>query len=97
MDKSGGDATTRFDNSWESQRTFTGTLPYVAPEVFKGQEADERSDIWSLGVLLYEMVAGRRPFRGATAYELGAAIMRERPPAIHNPFRKCCRASSTSA
>ncbi len=82
MDAGGGDDITRFDKSWESQHTFTGTLPYVAPEVFKGQEADERSDIWSLGVLLYEMVAGRRPFRGATAYELGAAIMRERPPEI---------------
>jgi serine/threonine protein kinase/Tfp pilus assembly protein PilF len=82
VDKSGGDETTRFDKSWESQHTFTGTLPYVAPEVFKGEEADERSDIWSLGVLLYEMVAGRRPFRGATAYELGAAIMREPPPEI---------------
>ncbi len=82
VDKSGGDETTRFDKSWESQHTFTGTLPYVAPEVFKGQEADERSDIWSLGVLLYEMVAGRRPFHGATAYELGAAIMREPAPEI---------------
>jgi serine/threonine-protein kinase len=82
MDAGGGDDITRFDKSWESQHTFTGTLPYVAPEVFKGQEADERSDIWSLGVLLYEMVAGRRPFRGATAYELGAAIIRERPPEI---------------
>ncbi len=82
VDKTGGDETTRFDKSWESQHTFTGTLPYVAPEVFKGEEADERSDIWSLGVLLYEMVAGRRPFRGATAYELGAAIMREPAPEI---------------
>jgi serine/threonine protein kinase/tetratricopeptide (TPR) repeat protein len=82
MDQSAGEGTTRFDKSWESQHTFTGTLPYVAPEVFKGQEADERGDIWSLGVLLYEMVAGRRPFHGATAYELGAAIMRERQPEI---------------
>jgi eukaryotic-like serine/threonine-protein kinase len=82
LDDGGGDGTTRFDQSWESQHTFTGTLPYVAPEVFRGQEADERSDIWSLGVLLYEMVAGRRPFRGATAYELSAAILRERPPDI---------------
>jgi len=82
LDTGGGDGTTRFDQSWESQHTFTGTLPYVAPEVFRGQEADERSDIWSLGVLLYEMVAGRRPFRGATAYELSAAILRERPPDI---------------
>ena len=82
IDNTGGEETTRFDKSWESQHTFTGTLPYVAPEVFKGEEADERSDIWSLGVLLYEMVAGRRPVPRATAYELGAAIMREPAPEI---------------
>ena len=86
VDPGGGDGTTRFDQSWESQHTFTGTLPYVAPEVFKGQEGDERSDIWSLGVLLYEMVAGRRPFRGATAYELGAAILREKQADIVQPI-----------
>jgi TolB-like protein/Tfp pilus assembly protein PilF len=78
----GSEDTTRFDKSWESQHTFTGTLPYMAPEVLKGEEADERSDIWSLGVLLYEMAAGQRPFRGGTAYELSAAILRERQPAI---------------
>jgi eukaryotic-like serine/threonine-protein kinase len=83
LESSGGDETTRFDKSWESQHTFTGTLPYVAPEVLKGEEADARSDIWSLGVLLFEMAAGKRPFRGATAYELSAAILRERTPAIN--------------
>jgi eukaryotic-like serine/threonine-protein kinase len=81
-----GDGTTRFDKSWESQHTFTGTLPYIAPEVLKGAEADERSDIWSLGVLLYEMAAGHRPFRGSTAYELSAAILRERAPGISPPL-----------
>jgi eukaryotic-like serine/threonine-protein kinase len=85
LDEGGSDDTTRFDKSWESQHTFTGTLPYVAPEIFKGQEADERSDIWSLGVMLYEMTAGRRPFRGATAYELSASILRERPADITQP------------
>jgi serine/threonine-protein kinase len=82
MAPGGGDETTVMDQSWASQHTFTGTLPYTAPEVFKGQEADVRSDIWSVGVVLYEMAAGRRPFRGATAYELSAAILRERAPEI---------------
>jgi eukaryotic-like serine/threonine-protein kinase len=81
-----GDDTTVMDQSWESQNTFTGTLPYIAPEILKGQEADARSDIWSLGVLLYEMAAGQRPFRGATGFELSAAILRERPPEISPPL-----------
>jgi len=80
----GGDVEgeTVLDQSWASQHTFTGTLPYVAPEILKGQQADVRSDIWSLGVILYEMAAGHRPFRGATPYELSAAILRERAPDI---------------
>ncbi len=81
-----GDGTTVIDQSWESQHTFTGTLPYIAPEILKGQEADVRSDIWSLGVLLYEMAAGQRPFRGATGFELSAAILRERPSEISPPL-----------
>lgn len=80
------DGTTVLDQSWESQHTFTGTLPYIAPEILKGQEADVRTDIWSLGVLLYEMAAGQRPFRGATAFELSAAILRERAPEIMPPL-----------
>jgi eukaryotic-like serine/threonine-protein kinase len=81
-----GDGTTVLDQSWESQNTFTGTLPYIAPEILKGQEADVRSDVWSLGVLLYEMAAGHRPFRGATGFELSAAILRERAPEINPPL-----------
>jgi eukaryotic-like serine/threonine-protein kinase len=80
--KGGNGDTTVLDQSWESQHTFTGTLPYIAPEILKGQEADARSDIWSLGVLLYEMAAGRRPFHGTTAFELSAAILHERPPIV---------------
>ena len=59
--------------------SFAGTLPYMAPEVFRGCAADARGDIWALGVVLYEMLAGRRPFQGHTTHELVSAILREPP------------------
>ena len=58
---------------------IAGTLPYVAPEVLRGATSDERSDIWALGVLLYEAATGRRPFAGATGFELCGAILRDPP------------------
>jgi len=56
-----------------------GTIPYMAPEVLCGHRAGPRSDIWAIGVLIHEMLAGSRPFTGATRFELAAAIL-ERPP-----------------
>src|SRR4029077_14554155 len=66
---------TRSYDSWESK--LVGTLPYMAPEVLRGQKGDLLSDVWALGVLLYEAAAGKLPFRGNTGFEVTAAILRE--------------------
>ncbi|MDP2913871.1 MAG: protein kinase [Candidatus Aminicenantes bacterium] len=62
--------------------TFLGTMSYMAPEVFRGDPADARSDIWSLGVMLYEMAAGKLPFDGQTGFELSSSILRDTPPSL---------------
>ncbi len=57
-----------------------GTLGYMSPEQIKGKPADARSDIFSFGAILYEMLAGRRAFHGDSAGETMAAILKEDPP-----------------
>src|SRR5262249_20834197 len=59
-----------------------GTGSYMSPEQARGLKVDHRTDIFSLGVALYEMVAGRPPFEGATASETIAAILRDEPPPL---------------
>lgn len=54
-----------------------GTLRYMAPEILRGGAADYASDVWALGVVVYEMAAGERPFDGHTPYEVSAAILAE--------------------
>ena len=76
------DAKTQSNSPLSISDTFTGTLPYMAPEVLRGETADARSDIWSLGILLYEMVIGSRPFRGQSGFAMVYEILSKPVPAL---------------
>ncbi|MGH9845936.1 MAG: serine/threonine-protein kinase, partial [Blastocatellia bacterium] len=62
-----------------------GTVGYMSPEQIRGEEADSRSDIFSFGVILFEMFAGQRPFRGDTAVETMNAILKTDAPELPAP------------
>ena len=74
------------DRSVETLTTVTkagsviGTVAYMSPEQLRGKPVDHRSDIFSVGAILYEMVTGRRAFRGETAVDTMTAVLREEPP-----------------
>ncbi len=79
LDRAAVDAVTRSEASVERERSIVGTLPYMAPEVLRGETASYQSDIWALGILLYEAATGQLPFEGSTTYELSAAILQQPP------------------
>jgi serine/threonine protein kinase len=62
--------------------TVLGTVGYMAPEQVRGQEVDARADIFALGAVLYELLAGRRAFQGATPADTISAILKEDPPEL---------------
>jgi serine/threonine protein kinase len=59
-----------------------GTVNYMSPEQVRGTTVDARTDIWSFGVVLYEMVAGRRPHEGPTTSDVIASILEREPPRL---------------
>jgi serine/threonine protein kinase len=76
-----------------------GTAAYMSPEQVRGREVDRRTDLWSFGCMLYEMLTGRRPFGGETVSDALAGILKEEPdwsilpaetpPPIRRLLRRC--------
>ncbi len=68
--------------------TVMGTVGYMSPEQVRGQEADHRADIFAFGVILYEMLSGRRTFTGDSGADVMSAILKEEPPELGETNRK---------
>jgi TolB-like protein/Tfp pilus assembly protein PilF len=65
-----------------SEGQVFGTVAYMSPEQARGGRVDARSDVFSLGIVLYQMLTGERPFQGASAVDLISSILRDKPPSV---------------
>lgn len=77
------------DTSRTQTGMLMGTFAYMSPEQYYGEHADERSDIWSFGVLLYELLSYRRPFQGSTPGSLMHSICNEAPTPLSEILPEC--------
>ncbi|TNF84940.1 MAG: hypothetical protein EP299_00100, partial [Acidobacteria bacterium] len=81
-DLEAGEATELPTEPLTDEGRVLGTVPYMSPEQLEGREIDARTDIFSLGVLLYEMATGERPFRGDSSISIITSIIRDTPLGI---------------
>jgi serine/threonine protein kinase len=79
MSQEGGSLLATIDKSMTQGGQIAGTIRYMSPEQIRAEELDVRSDVFSFGVVLYEMLAGRSPFHGATLLEFASALLKEDP------------------
>jgi serine/threonine protein kinase len=77
------------DSSKTQTGTLLGTLAYMSPQQLRGGRADARSDIWSMGVVLYELVTGRRPFQGENHAALLLSILQNDPVPLRDVLGEC--------
>jgi non-specific serine/threonine protein kinase len=80
--ETGDPALTAIPTELTAEGMVMGTAPYMSPEQVEGRAMDHRTDIFSLGIVLYEMATGKRPFAGDTAAALVSSILRDEPPTV---------------